>query len=767
MKTTLKIAKLELSILFYSPIAWFLSVVFVFQCGLFYTSIIETHLTNQEIGGGMLSSLNYLTSGIFGMQRGLYGDVLKKVYLYLPLLTMGVISREISSGTIKLLYSSPVKISQIIFGKFMALMTYNLILIFILLIFVFTGILNIKQIDIGLVFAGLIAVYLLLCTYAAIGLFMSCLSSYQIVAAISTLVVFAILAYVGTIWQSSAFFREISYFLSINGRAEKIIYGLINTKDVAYFIIIIALFLGFSMIKLQSARTPKSEILFTVGQYAGLTLIAFLLGYVSSLPSFIAYYDPTVNETQTLTPTTQKVLKELGDAPLEVTSYINLVDQRFGMGNPASRNYDRERWEPYLRFKPNISFKYIYYYDEPSEDQTLHKFYPGKTLKEIAQQSAKSWKLDFNDFKSPAEIKKIINLAPEQNRYVMQLKYKNRTTFLRLFDDQIQFPTETETSAALKRLTVKLPKILFVTGQFERSKDKLGDRDYGFFVSMITNRNAMVNQGFDTDTVNLARQDIPDDITLLVIADPKISFKGEALAKIHKYIEKGGNLFVAGEPGKQAVVNPIIKPLGVSLMEGMLVQKSDDAAPEFLKAKLTRYSASLSTSLNIDLKENIQVRMPGSSGLHYEKNTAFTIKPLLISDEKTSWLTKKQIISDSTTLKFSAANGDVSGIFPVALSLQRNANGKEQRIIVSGDADFLSSAEVKGWGSANRDIYMPLTGWFTNGQFPIDTSRPFSEDNRLKLTDHGLTVLKIIYLGLFPGVIVLIGTVLLIRRKRK
>ena len=50
------------------------------------------------------------------------------------------------------------------------------------------------------------------------------------------------------------------------------------------------------------------------------------------------------------------------------------------------------------------------------------------------------------------------------NRFVMQLKYKDRTTFLRVYNDNQGFPTETETSAALKRLMQdKMPMIAFAT----------------------------------------------------------------------------------------------------------------------------------------------------------------------------------------------------------------------------------------------------------------------------------------------------------------
>lgn len=65
-------------------------------------------------------------------------------------------SREYSSGSIKLLFSSPVTDSQIIFGKYLSVLIYNLVLILPLLVVgVFCGI-TITNADLGLLFTGIL-----------------------------------------------------------------------------------------------------------------------------------------------------------------------------------------------------------------------------------------------------------------------------------------------------------------------------------------------------------------------------------------------------------------------------------------------------------------------------------------------------------------------------------------------------------------------------------------------------------------------------------
>ena len=48
-------------------------------------------------------------------------------------------------------------------------------------------------------------------------------------------------------------------------------------------------------------------------------------------------------------------------------------------------NNDKQRFKQYLRFKPDIKMKYVYYYDTVTNNPWLMNRYPGKTIKEIAK----------------------------------------------------------------------------------------------------------------------------------------------------------------------------------------------------------------------------------------------------------------------------------------------------------------------------------------------------------------------------------------------
>ena len=85
-------------------------------------------------------------------------------------------------------------------------------------------------------------------------------------------------------------------------------------------------------------------------------------------------------------------------------------------------------------------------------------------------------------------------------------------------------------------------------------------------------------------------------------------------------------------------------------------------------------------------------------------------------------------------LSYSAADGDQAGPLTAAIGLTRTINGRQQRIVVTGDVDFLSNAELGRIYAQDGQFrfHTALFSWFSNGEFPIDTSRPFSRDKSIR-----------------------------------
>ena len=210
LRLILRIARTELAVLFYSPVAWLLLVAFTCQVGFDFMNILTEIVKIKALGNTITFSV---TAGFVLGLKGIYEVIQETIYLYIPLLTMNLMSREYSSGSIKLLYSSPVSSVQIITGKFVSMVVFALIFVIILALPTIVMFISVPHVDITLILAGLLSMFLLILTYCSIGLFMTTLTSYQVVAAVATLSTLAFFNYVGGIGQESIFFREITYCL--------------------------------------------------------------------------------------------------------------------------------------------------------------------------------------------------------------------------------------------------------------------------------------------------------------------------------------------------------------------------------------------------------------------------------------------------------------------------------------------------------------------------------------------------------------------------
>ncbi|WP_316833921.1 Gldg family protein [Pedobacter nutrimenti] len=763
MKKIIQIARLELSLLFYSPIAWLLMIVLFVQMSVDFTAVLPQLEKSKDIF--------FLTEKLFTDPHsiGILAKILNSLYLYIPLITMGIISRETSSGSIKLLYSSPVKLSQVVYGKFAAMMAYNLVIIGVISLFVLAAATFIPHFDYPHILVAMFAAFLLLSAYSAIGIFVSSLTTYQAVAAIGTFVVLAFMNYIGTVGQGIDVVRDLTYSLSMPSRAASMLAGLLNTRDVLYYLAIIGMFLAFTITKLELERVSKS-VFQQVFRYVLIVLIGLSITYVSSRQTVIAYYDATATKGNTITKTSQEILQKMGDEPLEVTEYINGMEGSYWQSTPSQRIADIARWEPYLRFKPNIKLKWVYYNDTiPGTAAILAE--NKKTFEELVVRMAQLQKLNLRKFLKPEEIRKQIDLSGENGRLVMQLKYKGQTTFLRTFPppDAGFWPREEIKAAALKRLIQTAPKIVFATDGYQRSIDKLGERNYRALTNEKLTSSSMINQGFDIDSISLERGEIPANIAALVIGDPKVAFSTVAKAKLEKYIAGGGNLIIAGEPGKQSIVNPLLTPLGVRMLDGTVVQRSKEYAFDLVAPILAPGSVAMAPALQPFFQQKVVVSMPGAGALSYEDTGAFAIHPLLMTDEQSSWIKMGKFKVDSAALTFDAKAGDQKGSFPTALMLTRQVKNKEQRIVVASDADFFSNGELTrgNMGTVNRYFAMKIFNWFTYGEFPVEVSRPQPKDNNTTLTKASVKIIQVLYYGVIPGAMFLIGMVLLIRRKRK
>ena len=765
MKTIFRITTAELRYLFCSPVAWLILIIFAIQTGMEFADTFEKQVQGKTMGYDLWS----VTSGIFTGWLGIFPKFLPNLYLYIPLLTMGLMSREYSSGSIKLLFSSPITDSQIILGKYCSVLIYNLALIApLLIIATFCGA-TIKHVNMSLILTGILGFYLLISAYGAIGLFMSSITSYQVVAAVGTLVVLAVLNYIGEVGQAYDFIRDITYWLSISGRAYQFIMGMICSEDVLYFLIVIILFISLSILKLRAGH-KKDTFAKTWGTYALVICAALFVGYLSSLPSLKFYYDATATKSNTLTQESQDIMKQM-DGDLKITTYVNLLDDNYHYGMPYSRKEDHKRFEQYIRFKPEMEMDYVYYWDESTNSRADERF-EGLTLEEKAKKMCNIIAAHYNMFMTPEQIKEKIDLSAEGNRFLRIIERGNgQKTILRLYEDNEKHPSEKEISAALKRFLVKSPKVAFITGHDMRNISNTGDRDFNRFAQDMYFRYSLTNQGFDIITRSLSQGDIPEDIDIIVMADMKSPLNSTEMEHLQRYIDRGGNLFILGDVRRQEAMNPIVQKFGITYQPGILVNKhkDDSDSPTLVIGRITEEAAANFKPYFRPRMFGYVVTMPGTTGLSYDPSKWYAMIPVITTDD-TYWNEQQTTDFVDDVPAYNPEKGEVQQSYPTIVALHRQVNGKEQRVVITGDADCISNGELgRSHGGHSSSNFTVITGtfrWLSYDEYPLDTERKRPMDNDINITKPVFKWAKFGFYAGIPLILAAIGITIRVRRKR-
>lgn len=766
-----KVAQAELRNLFYSPIAWLLTVVFFVLCAYQFVEPIQVFSRIQHVMQDSDPNWKGFDVGLsWDIFASSYGQMTEKLYLFLPLLTMGIINRETQTGSIKLLYSSPIRTRDIVFGKYMALVIFNTILVLVMGLFLLTGYFSIINAEYKWFLSALLAIFLLANTYAAVGLFISALTAYQIVAGIVTFLVFFALHGIQLLWQQYDFVRDLTWFLSMSGRTGSMLYGLITTRDLFYFILIITLFLAFSLIKLKSTQESKHwRVQF--GRYLACFLVVLTLGYLSSRPGYIGYLDVTERQLNTLHPATQEVLKEMDGSRIDVTLYTNLMGKAVKAGLPENRNnYIWRFWDQIVRFYPNVDLKYEYYYDAKDGDSSVLKYFNVKTLDEAAEKFSEFLGIDLSLFQKPAEMRRKIDLSDEEYGLVMQLEYKGKKAFLRTYNDPKVWPDENHVSGTIRRLTRdSVPEVVFTTGHYERSPYKSGEREFSGHTNDINTRLSMINKGINIDTVSLLRNEIPAKTDILVVADPRSAYEPVEQQKIVDWLQKGKDAVFYAEPGKQEMLQPILETIGVTAEKGTIVTLNKNEMPHYFSSLLTDTAIWLANEdllymVQNGVKMELAVNNVGSVNLNYEAKDGFRIEPILhLKGQKNRWIEKGVLVVDSAAPIYSAEEGDVQlDSYITGIKMYRQINGREQRIIVSGDADFMSNSRSFGGPLFNAGY-----SWIMRNEYPVYHPELRPKDNLMTVSKKTAKVLKPVFTYILPAIIALTGIILLIRRKRK
>ncbi|MDB5151729.1 MAG: gldG [Mucilaginibacter sp.] len=297
-------------------------------------------ILKKEITSYLSSLVAYVTIGVFLLVLGLflwvfpdssildYGyaglDSLFSTAPYLfmfliPAITMRSLAEERKEGTFELLFTRPLTDWQIVLGKFFACVLLVLFALIPTLVYYYSvWVLGTPQgnIDTGAVIGSYIGLFLLGSGFAAIGLFASSVSKNQIIA-------FTIAVFLSFFFYSG--FDSLSTLLSLQNLGlqhlgitehyQSVSRGVLDTRDLGYFICLSAVFIWFTLlvIKIQRQKNASQR-----GMLGALGII-ILVGIISSFA--FTRFDFTKEKRFTISKISREILDSL-PKDVKVTVYL-------------------------------------------------------------------------------------------------------------------------------------------------------------------------------------------------------------------------------------------------------------------------------------------------------------------------------------------------------------------------------------------------------------------------------------------------------------
>ncbi|MCP4312579.1 MAG: gliding motility-associated ABC transporter substrate-binding protein GldG [Bacteroidetes bacterium] len=497
------------------------------------------------------------------------------IFLFLvPAITMRMISEERRSGTMELLRTRPVSELQIVFAKFLA--SWILVLLSLLPTLVWFWSVSrlgspVGNMDMGGTWGSYLGLLFLGGIYAAIGIFCSSITGNQIVAFIIAVllsfVMFRGFAFMGDSLGSGKMALVVSragiaYHYSSMSR------GVLDSRDMLYFAIVITLFLQAARSVLQSQNWQRRNLV----ELTSVLLVVLLVAVISGMKFFRA--DLTSEKKYTLSHSSREALEGLdgvvfvriyleGEMPSEFVNFRNHIEDLMD----ECRAWAGE----------NLLYEFVNLYDEPDEE------IQGRMIGQLYDQGLNVTSIQVSDGEGGKTARIVFPGAMvsygDYTLPVNLLKNNPSLSHEMNLNNSIQ-TLEYEFMRAIHSLTMdEVPRIAFIEGHGELDSLQthgLMDELKNFF---------QVDRGFISGNVEALKE-----YKALIVARPTRPFSEADKFAIDQYIMSGGKVLFFLDP---------VNPFADSLAGGTTVALANQVGLEDL---LFKYGVRINYNLVADLQ---------------------------------------------------------------------------------------------------------------------------------------------------------------------
>jgi ABC-2 type transport system permease protein len=243
------IARRELITMFLSPLAWVILGVIQVVLGFMFLSLLDNYAILQP----QLMRLENTPGVTDIVVAPLFQLAAIILLMIMPLITMRSFAEEKRNKTLTLLISSPLSMTEIVLGKFLGLFLFVLFLVSLLMLMPLSLYMG-TAIDTGKLVSIYLSMLLLLGSFAAIGLYLSSLTDNQTIAAVSTFGALLMLWIIDWVGETVGDAQNVAAYLSILRHHQRMLEGVFNSSDLAYYLILITTFLVLTIRQLDRDR---------------------------------------------------------------------------------------------------------------------------------------------------------------------------------------------------------------------------------------------------------------------------------------------------------------------------------------------------------------------------------------------------------------------------------------------------------------------------------------------------------------------------------
>lgn len=241
------ILKKEVESYFSSPLAYVIIGLFSLISGIMFFNLLVTYNDGiQSIPQHMTQTISFVDEVVLR----LFANINFLFLVFIPLITMKLLSEEKKADTLDLYWISPVKDWQLVVAKNLAAMTLIAAMLMMTVLFplIIWGV-GVK--DFSLLGAAYLSVALNALAYVSLGLFCSYLSNNQIISAVLSMLGIMLMWMItwGGHLNSNYVIAEIFTYIGISSHFERVLRGLIGTQDIIYYTSFV---LGFTFLTVKS-----------------------------------------------------------------------------------------------------------------------------------------------------------------------------------------------------------------------------------------------------------------------------------------------------------------------------------------------------------------------------------------------------------------------------------------------------------------------------------------------------------------------------------